>query len=177
MLRYVRFHIDKFDCECCGRMIKKGTIELSDGRRYGPQCSARARGIPRQPSAEVKRIEQEAARLAIVAADAGWRANYQPSTWIWVAKGYGGNVGWALTNIYRTANGEYRAVVTNDSNTAAVIYSSPIRVLGCDKITGSILLVADQGAIDGLARLSGTRIRWTTCGYAEWTFNKGWNHG
>lgn len=173
-LRYVRFHIDQCDCQCCGRLIKKGTIELSDGRRYGPQCSARARGIPRQPAAEVKRIEQEAARLAAVAAHAGWRTHYQPSEWTWTAKGYGGNVGWALTDIYRTASGEYRAVVGGDPNTTMVIYGSSIKVLGRDKVAGAILLVANRDALDKLARSSGATIEWTSDRYAAWRFRAGW---
>ena len=55
-IRYIRFHTDRHDCECCGRVIVKGTLELSDGRRYGPQCAARAMGRAKLTGKEARRV-------------------------------------------------------------------------------------------------------------------------
>lgn len=175
ILRYVRFHIDEHDCQCCGRVIAKGTIELSDGRRYGPQCAARVRGIPRPPTREMKRIEEERKRL-LRARDAWeWRANYHPETWTWIAKGYGGNVGWSYTDIYRTPEGAYRAVIQSDPNTFQVVYAADIQALGRDQTTDALLVAAGREDLDRIAEASGARIFWTTDRGAEWVFRHGWD--
>lgn len=87
-LTYLRFDRQHHGCDCCGRVIRKGTVILSDGRRYGPDCAARAMGRPKATSrdralverlrAEAERQDQQAAWTAL-AADRG--------AWTWLGKG------------------------------------------------------------------------------------------
>jgi hypothetical protein len=115
-IRYIRFHADRHDCECCGRVIAKGTLELSDGRRYGPQCAARAMGRPKLTGKEARRVaaDYRFERHAHLTRE-GERLAREATSWSWVAKGYGGNVGWPETDLYTTADGTPLASVLTGS--------------------------------------------------------------
>lgn len=166
-LRYVRFDARNHDCQCCGRIIKKGTLELSDGRRYGPQCAARAMGRPRPTTAD-KREEE---RLYVAAMADEYRAMLaQVPGWTWVAKGYGGNCGFGTTDAYLTPSGPVLHI--QDATTAYLFRERMPEAVAAFRSYGAFVrLTPEQVTASPLAG----GVQWTTKRWAEWQFGKGWD--
>ena len=107
MLRYVKFHPKQPHCEHCNAGLLKGAVELSDGKKYGRDCAARAMGKPRE-SASMKKAVDDLRKQAIrIELARGYRdCQGQKAGWTWQSMGYGGNIGWPLTHHYRTQTGD-----------------------------------------------------------------------
>jgi hypothetical protein len=173
-IRYIRFHTDRHDCECCGRVIAKGTLELSDGRRYGPQCAARAMGRAKLTGKEARRVaaDYRFERHAYLTRE-GERLALEATSWAWVAKGYGGNVGWPETDLYTTADGTPLASVLTGSAVDAHFFDRR-ELLGLHPRSGRMFIRATMSALDALAAEMGARIYWTTWRGAGWRPGVGW---
>jgi hypothetical protein len=170
-LRYVKFHPRQDVCEHCGAGLIKGAVELSDGKKYGRDCAARALGRKREDSAMKKQVEA----LRIVAVRAEQTAAYKGTDragWVWIAKGYGGNCGWDSTDAYRLPDGSVVLDINGSQTLGILAERAEDRILGCDWRAGRMLvrMTAEEvnaGYPDGGAR-------WTTKRWAEWQVGKGW---
>ena len=169
MLAYVRFHPRAHACEHCGAGLLRGAVELSDGRKYGRQCAARAMGKRRETSAMASQIDvlrRDALHFEYKALAA------ERSGWTWIAKGYGGNCGFGSTDVYRRADGSV-VLDVQDTTTASVLdEKAGDRVLGWDWRTGRMFVAMTPEEVSASPFAGG--VRWTTKRWAEWQFGKGW---
>lgn len=170
-LRYVRFHPRYDACEHCGAGLIKGAVELSDGKKYGRDCAARAMGRKREDSAMEKQVE--ALRLAAVRADQ--TAAYKAITragWAWIAKGYGGNCGWNETDVYRLPDGSVMLDINGSQTLTILAERAEDRIMGADWRAGRMLVRMTPEEVNALFPDGGAR--WTTEMYAGWRPGKGW---
>jgi hypothetical protein len=173
MLRYIKFHIDATACEHCGAGLIKGAVELSDGKKYGRDCAARAMGKKREDSAmkryvealrlEAIRVEQRDAYRTLTAARSGWT---------WIAKGYGGNCGWGSTDAYRLPDGRVVLEVTGCQTMRIIGEHDAGRVLGADWRSERMIVEMTQEEV--ASRPYAGFVAWTAKRWAEWEFRKGW---
>jgi hypothetical protein len=175
VLRYVKFHPKQPHCEHCNAGLLKGAVELSDGKKYGRDCAARAMGKPRE-SASMKKYVDDLRKQAIRAEYVrGYRAcQEQKAGWTWQGMGYGGNAGWPLTHHYLTQTGEsvletevFHLNVHDILNTMDVILGEKVGFGTFLKMTPE---QANEVALEAM-----NRIQWTKVQSARWTFGKGWD--
>ena len=174
MLRYVKFHPKQPHCEHCNAGLLKGAVELSDGKKYGRDCAARAMGKPRE-SASMKKAVDDLRKQAIrIELARGYRdCQEQKAGWVWKGMGYGGNIGWPLTHHYLTQTGESVLEIFGDLNSFNGLISDD-SVLGLKIGFGSFVTLTPDQAQD-VALKAGNLIRWTKDRCAEWTPEKGWD--
>lgn len=169
-MRYVKFHPRATACECCGAALLKGAVELSDGRKYGRTCAARAMGRKREDSAMKREVE----RLAALAARDERHAAYvglDRSVWKWQAKGYGGSAGMGLAVAYSRPDGSTVIEFDGDPSTLhAALTAFPDRCLGTHKQTGRSVFLLSADDIRG----AGWPAAWTADWQADWILGKGW---
>ena len=173
-LRYIRFHPRATECEHCGAGLLKGAVELSDGRKYGRDCAARALGKKREDSAMKRQVEAlRLEALRIERRDAYRALDATRSGWKWLAKGYGGNVGWPESHAYRLPDGRVILDVYADATARAVFNQhAEAAILGDDLRAGRMLLALTPEQASALEY--GRSLRWTADRWAEWQFGKGW---
>ena len=165
MLRYVKFHPKQDHCEHCQAGLLKGAIELSDGKKYGRDCAARAMGKPRE-SASMKKVVDDLRKQAIRNEHLrGWKVcRDQHSGWTWQSKGGG----WYHVDHYITQNGESVLWIPWCPNILEIVPE--------DKIVGyainySIFLAMTPEELTELD----VSVRWTNIINAKWTPEKGWD--
>jgi len=173
MLRYVKFHPKQPHCEHCNAGLLKGAVELSDGKKYGRDCAARAMGKPRESASMKKHVDDLRAKAIRAQHGRGYsQCISEKWSWTWQSKAYGGNCKWPLTNHYHTQSGQSVLEVRWDANLFNTVSE--------DKIIGYV--------IDGWMYLSMTpveatvlsdemtgNIQWTSNEFADWQPNKGWD--
>lgn len=175
MLRYVKFHLHAPACEHCGAALIKGAIELSDGVKYGRDCAARAMGRKREDSAMKRQIEELRAAAIRDERRAAYRAlTAERAAWTWLAKGYGGNVGWPESDAYRLPDGRVILEMVYDATTLNVVFQKDEdRVLGLDTRAGRMILLMTPEEVN--AKYPSGGAMWTTKRWARWVFRKGWD--
>lgn len=58
MLRYVSYDLAARSCDCCGASLAYGAVVMSDERRYGRRCAARAAGGGRETAGQARKVAQ-----------------------------------------------------------------------------------------------------------------------
>ena len=166
-LRYVKFHPKQPHCEHCNAGLLKGAIELSDGKKYGRDCAARAMGKPRESASMKKHVDDLRKQAIRNEQIRSWKVcRDQQSGWTWKGKAYGG--GWPLINHYLTQNGESVLEVRWDSNVLAIVPEDKIIGYAIDY---SIYLAMTPEELSGFD----TTVQWTKFSFAQWVPNKGWD--
>ena len=167
MLRYVKFHPRQPHCEHCQAGLLKGAVELSDGKKYGRDCAARAMGKPRESASMKKHVDdlrKQAIRAEMIR---GWKScRDQQSGWVWKGKGCGGS--WPLINHYHTQNGESVMEVRWDPNILCNVPEE--RIIGYAADYNIYLSMTPEDVIK-----YEPRFQWTKVSYAQWVPNKGWD--
>jgi len=171
MLRYVKFHPKQPHCEHCNAGLLKGAIELSDGKKYGRDCAARAMGKPRESASMKKHVDDLRKQAIRIELACGYRdCQGQKAGWTWQSMGYGGNIGWPLTHHYRTQTGDSVLEIFGDLG----IPVPEDAVIGVKSGYGAFLKLTPDQAQE-LAVKAGNRVQWTKDRCAQWTPEKGWD--
>lgn len=171
--RYASFDPRARACECCGAGLLRGAVVLSDGRKLGRQCAARAMGKPRENAAAKRLVDlmERRARQDTHQADYDAAVSLRPG-WRWVGKGYAGNAGWGSTDAYLRADGSLVLEVADATTSAVVLGAAPEIVIGADWRRGAMLISVPEAWPPSL-HYAGAMV-WTTDRRARWERGEGW---
>jgi hypothetical protein len=167
VLRYVKFHPKQPHCEHCNAGLLKGAVELSDGKKYGRDCAARAMGKPRESASMKKHVDDLRKQAIRNEQIRGWKVcRDKQSGWTWNGKGDGGS--WPLVNHYLTQNGESVLEVRWDANVLCHVPED--KIIGYATDYSIYLAMTPEDVIK-----YEPRFQWTKVSYAQWVPNKGWD--